>query len=434
MVLMASTLKGRLMCDAHLEKMLEVPSNHPSINTVELFLELKPIRAGDLIDLRDPVENPRKRQKRTQQQQQQQVKDDGVSEPRVVSGLWLEDDTMRVGLCFKDLDEMKKAVDWWSIKRQQKYLVREAEKDVYVFKCVRWGCKWSVSASRTEEEGGLFEITKCNGKHTCYPNSSQDFEVKFLEYEIERVVKAQPMLSTKELDKWWKEKFHYALDDVIEHCAEGFLQRAKEKALKRIYGGWDESFSFMPKLMSTLHSSNGLVVDWRYDLSLSFRSVFWAFSQSIKGFEHCRPVIVVDSKDLGGKYKMKLMIASGFDAVNQFFPLAFAVTREVTVDSWRWFLSRIREKVTQRKGLCLISSHHPDIVSVVNEPESQWQEPWAYHRLCLNNLGSRFCSVSLGYEYMELGFLVEEARLSSQKEEFDSNMKKIKEKNPEAWK
>lgn len=276
------------------------------------------------------MENPRKRQKRTQQEE---VKDE--DQAGVVSGLWIEDNAMRVGLCFKDLDEMKKAVDWWSIKKQKKcYVRREIEdKDVYVFECVRLGCKWAISAARMEEKDGIFEITKCSGPHSCYhkygrscyPESSDNFEVDLLEEEIERLVKVEPMLSIAELVKWWKAKFGYELTDTDQmDDAEGVLQKAKEKALKRVYGGWEQSFSFMPKLMSALHSSNGVVVDWQYDDSLSdhpdhalFRGVFWAFSQSIQGFQHCRPLIVVDTKDLGGKYKMKLMVASGFDAANE---------------------------------------------------------------------------------------------------------------------
>ncbi|CAH2048318.1 unnamed protein product, partial [Thlaspi arvense] len=174
-----------------------------------------------------PMENPgssSKRQKRTQQ-----VAVGEKTSP--VSGLWLEDNTVRVGLCFKGIDELKKAVDWWSIKRQKNCLVREIEKDL----------EW--------KKGGLFEITECSGPHTCYSDSSEDFEVEFLDYEIERVVRVHPTLSTAELDKWWKEKFDYALNQVMEHCSEAYLQDAKEKAIKRVFGDWDQSFRFMPKLI-----------------------------------------------------------------------------------------------------------------------------------------------------------------------------------------
>ncbi|KAG7600009.1 Zinc finger SWIM-type [Arabidopsis suecica] len=433
--------------DFSLEKMLEVPSNHPCINAVEFYLEAKPT-SNDPPPPAPMGINPQKRQKsrqhvvgKRQKTTQQEVGDSGSgSTPSPVSGLWLGDDTMRVGLCFKDIDEMKKAVDWWSIKRQKKCLVRETDKDMYVFECGRWQCKWSLCAARREEDG-LFEITKCSGPHTCRPKSPSlnDFDAERIAFEIERVVRVQPMLSIAQLEKWWKQKFGYALDAFEEvDDPQGVLEDAKVKAIKKVFGDWDQSFRFIPKLMSVLHSSNGLLVDWQYDSLPNpehayFRGVFWAFSQSIQGFQHCRPLIVVDTKNLGGKYKMKLMIASAFDAVNQYFPLAFAVTKEVSVDSWRWFLTRIREKVTQRQGICLISSPDPDILAVINEPGSQWKEPWAYHRFCLDHLCSKFCSVFPGFDY-NLHYLVSEAGSSSQKEKFDSNMKEIKEKNPEVWK
>ncbi|VVA93535.1 unnamed protein product [Arabis nemorensis] len=158
----------------------------------------------------------------------------------------------------------------------------------------------------------------------------------------------------------------------------------------------------------------------------SFCGVFWAFPQSIEGFPHCKPLIVVDSKDLNGKYPMKLMIASGFDADNCYFPLAFAFTKEVSSDSWRWFLSGI--KVTQRKELCLISSLDPDILAVINEPGSLWKEPWAYHRFCLDHLSSQFDDV---FQSSRLKSLMKQAGLAIQQDEFDFHMETIEKENPE---
>jgi len=177
-------------------------------------------------------------------------------------------------------------------------------------------------------------------------------------------------------------------------------------------------------------------VDWKYDLFpnpkfASFRGVFWAFSQSIEGFHHCRPLIIVDTKNLNCKYQWKLMIASAVDAADNFFLLAFAFTTELSTDSWRWFLSGIRERVTQRKGLCLISSPDPDLLAVINESGSQWQEPWAYNRFCLRHLLSQFSGIFRDY-YLE--DLVKRAGSTSQKEEFDSYMKDIEKKNSEARK
>ena len=390
---------------------------------------------------------PSKRQKTTQQERAVRCSNlKKVESPRLRSSLWLEDDGTRLpGLCFKDRDELKKAVDWRSIRGQHICAVRETGEDEFSFECIRWKCNWSIRAVRMEKHG-LFEITNCDGPDTCKQLGKSCpvyFDDKFLAYEIERVVSEHPTLTVAELHKWWNEKFGSEqtflthLDEEGEEVsdARGNLQDAKREAIKRLFGEWDQSFRFIPKLMSALHSSNGMIVDWQYDSlpnpqhAASFRSVFWAFSQSVQGFKHCRPLVVVDSKQLKGNYNMNLMIASGFDAANKIFPLAFAVTKEVSTDSWRWFLTRIREKVTQRKGLCLITRHHPDILAVVNE---QWKEPWAYHRFCLTHLSSQFSRLFPDQHLTEC--LVMKAGSSIQKGEFDSYMKEIKEKKPEGWK
>ena len=56
-----------------------------------------------------------------------------------------------------------------------------------------------------------------------------------------------------------------------------------------------------------------------------FQRVFWAFTPSIQGFTHCRPILSIDGTHLYGKYKRTLLIAIGCDGNNQLFPLAFAI-------------------------------------------------------------------------------------------------------------
>ncbi|KAF3539316.1 hypothetical protein F2Q69_00019374 [Brassica cretica] len=55
----------------------------------------------------------------------------GVLKP-CISSLWLDDHDLRVGLCFKDVDELKKAVDWYSINRQKECVVQETGEDEYL--------------------------------------------------------------------------------------------------------------------------------------------------------------------------------------------------------------------------------------------------------------------------------------------------------------
>ncbi|CAG7868099.1 unnamed protein product [Brassica rapa] len=418
-----------------LETMLEVPSKHPCIKNVELYLEVidHPGRSskrqrttGIAVKVEMDCSNGLSEEAAEVINLTGEKDSDSGGPDTCLSGLWLEDHDLRVGLCFRDVDEVKKAVDWCSIKGLHKCIVRETgTTGEFMSECIRWNCKWSLGAAKLEKHG-LFEIIKYTGPHTCRPIEPANFNSEFEADEIEPVVRVHPTLSFAELSKWWRTKTGYGLETKDARAA-------KEEAVKRVFGGdWDQSFEDLPKLMSAFRSSNGLLVDWRYDLFpnpkfASFSGVFWAFPQSIQGFQHCRPLIIVDTKELNGKYQLKLMIASGLDAANKCLPLAFAVTKEVSSDSWRWFLTNIREKVTQRKDLCLISSPHPDILAVINEPG---QSQWGYHRFCLKQFCSHFCREFPGYNGLKS--LLWRAGMTRHREKFENNIETIKKDNPEA--
>ena len=121
-----------------------------------------------------------------------------------------------------------------------------------------------------------------------------------------------------------------------------------------------------------------------------FQCVFWSFKPSIEGFEHCRPVLSIDDTHLYGKYKGTLLIALECDINNQLFSLAFSITEGENIDSWRWFLACIRNKVTQRMGICVISDRHPGIMAAISDPHLGWATPFAYHRICMRHLASNF--------------------------------------------
>ncbi|KAL0696846.1 hypothetical protein Bca4012_064026 [Brassica carinata] len=251
--------------------MLEVPSKNPCIKNVELYLEVidhpgrssKRQRTDIAVKLERDCTNARDcgdmTNKNSSSEEAAEVinltgDNEEVSDP-CLSGLWLEDHDLRVGLCFRDVDELKKAVHWCSIKGLQKSLVRETGTDEFMFECIRWDCKWSLGAAKLEKHS-LFEIVKYTGPHTCRPFEPENFDSQFEADEIEPVVRVHPTLSFAELSEWWRTKTSYGLETKD-------ARDAKEEAIKRVFGDCDQSFEDLPKLMSAFRSSNGLLVDWR---------------------------------------------------------------------------------------------------------------------------------------------------------------------------
>ncbi|KAG7548829.1 Zinc finger SWIM-type [Arabidopsis suecica] len=435
--------------ECSLETMLEVPSYHPCINNVELYLEVNPVSGpvSHQSPLADNVSSSanqatqkcslteatyvdadvnvtvRNNTLRTPQEhnnngliEYEQSTDAGNCGNVIFSSLWLEECELQVGMRFRDKDELAKAVRLYSNRRQRKYIAYEYTS---TFECRRQ-CGWALKVAKTESNG--FEIIEHTGPHSCKP---EDVSSDFLASEIEGLIKAQPSLSITELNKWVKDEFGYTVSGDI-------MWNAKKKAFTAISGDLNKSFSLLPKFMAALSSSNEMLVEWQHDhfpatKGASFHSVFWAFQQSIEGFPYCRPLILVDSVDLSGNYRGKMLVAVGLDAENRIFPLAFAIITEesLSAGTWRWFFRCIRKKVTQREGLCLITSPNPDIIAVVNEPECHW----AQHRVCLRHLCCKF------YEVFQNNLMTEyvyKAGSTSYKSRVDYYLKKLEKMNPEA--
>uniref|UniRef100_A0A803N029 TRASH domain-containing protein n=1 Tax=Chenopodium quinoa TaxID=63459 RepID=A0A803N029_CHEQI len=75
-----------------------------------------------------------------------------------------------------------------------------------------------------------------------------------------------------------------------------------------------------------------------------------------------------------------------------FLDLAFAIVEGETGDAWEWFMLCIRQFITQREGLCVISDRHASILKIMTALGNGWEEPHAHHRFCIRHLASDFNS------------------------------------------
>ncbi|KAL9666548.1 hypothetical protein QQ045_000882 [Rhodiola kirilowii] len=128
--------------------------------------------------------------------------------------------------------------------------------------------------------------------------------------------------------------------------------KVRQKAFVYLFGEWDESFTKLPAYMDVLKETNpGSIVYWDKSTldsgNASVNRVFWAFSPTINGFTHCRPVISIDATHLNGKWKWILMIVVALNAENEILPLAYALVESENIVSWKWFMTCIRNGVTQ---------------------------------------------------------------------------------------
>ena len=170
----------------------------------------------------------------------------------------------------------------------------------------------------------------------------------------------------------------------------------KHKALRHLFGDFSQSYTELPCLFLALEQANpGCVVIWKtFDSNMPnteiFQRVFWSFKPFIEGFKHYCPVLSIDGTHLYGKYKDMLMIAIGCDGNNQLFPLTFTITEGENIDSWGWFLACIRNRITQRTGICVISDRHLGIMAAMSDPHLGWTASSTYNKICMCHLATNF--------------------------------------------
>ena len=152
-------------------------------------------------------------------------------------------------------------------------------------------------------------------------------------------------------------------------------------------------------------------------------------SHLLKGSNIVVLVLNIDGTHLYGKYKDTFLIAIGCDKNNQLFPLAFIIIEGENIDSWGWFLACIRNRVTQRTGICVISDRHLGIMAAMSDPHLGWVAPSAYHRICMRHLASNFMT---RFKDKLFKNLVCRAALASTQHKFNKHMATIGRINYEA--
>ncbi|XP_070026599.1 protein FAR1-RELATED SEQUENCE 5-like [Nicotiana sylvestris] len=201
--------------------------------------------------------------------------------------------------------------------------------------------------------------------------------------------------------------------------------RAKEKALQFLRGNPSDSYSKLPKYFYILEEIyHGSVVKLKKTADDCFLYAFVALCTSISGWQHCRPVVVVDGTFLKSAYRGIMLIASTVDAAGTIFPLAYAVVDSENDASWKWFFEQFKEAYGERPSMCVVSDRHESILKATSVVY-----PGLAHYSCMwhiwTNIRSKFKKGHL--QLHELYFAT--AR-SYTMDEFNERILKIEEVDP----
>ncbi|XP_015973725.1 uncharacterized protein LOC107496914 [Arachis duranensis] len=304
---------------------------------------------------------------------------------------------LEIGLKFPNRETARLAVKNYNIRRSAEYKVVESDQTRYVCRCKQFGdqCRWMVQVAKTRSSR-FWEIRKYKGPHSCLASSmSQDhaqLDRNVICQHIFPMVHADATICVKVLQGSVESAYGYKVSyKKVWH--------AKQKAIARIYGDWDESYDQLRRYLNALQAFvPGTIVDLetrpyyvgnRLDReSVMFHQVFWSFPSCVEAFRHCKPLVSVDGTHLYGKYAGTLLMGIAQDGNNNILPVAFALVERENTDLWYFFLTNLRRHVATRPGVLLISDRHAAIKAALEREGCGWE----HNVYCVRHIASNFAT------------------------------------------
>ncbi|XP_030449875.2 uncharacterized protein LOC115672246 [Syzygium oleosum] len=262
----------------------------------------------------------------------------------------------------------KEAIVKYSIAEQMSVEFIRNTKEFVRAKCSQPNCSWKIYGALNRKSGS-FQIRSLQEEHTC----SIIFDNKrvtsvWLSKHFFNTIKAMPEIKSPQLKQLVKEQ-------VGVNVSRNQCKRAKQKVMSTLMGQYKEEYGqvwdYACECMLQNPSSRVYVEVIERplpDCGTKFNRFYVCFDACKRGFlVGCRKIVGLDGCFLKGLCKGELLAVVGRDANNQMFPIAWAIVKVETKDTWSWFLKNIMADLEITNGEAKLM-------------------PYAEHRMCARHI------------------------------------------------
>ncbi|XP_022881049.1 uncharacterized protein LOC111398367 [Olea europaea var. sylvestris] len=237
---------------------------------------------------------------------------------------------IKTGRVFRNKEIMKLSLSFYAIQNMFEYVVVLSDKKNYLVKCSYDECDWICRASRMARTE--LQATKALVSH-CIKYKYTSSRTLYTPNDICNDVLHTYGVSLNYVKAW----------------------RSWEETLKLIRGDPADSFNNIPRFFTMLqHTNPRTVTDLELDGHSRFKYCFMTLGASIRGWGHCRPIVVFDGTYLNGHYGGTLFTTCTQDANNSIYILTFGIEDNENDASWTWFFENLRKAYGYREGLCFV--------------------------------------------------------------------------------
>uniref|UniRef100_A0A1U7YEQ5 Uncharacterized protein LOC104244106 n=1 Tax=Nicotiana sylvestris TaxID=4096 RepID=A0A1U7YEQ5_NICSY len=210
------------------------------------------------------------------------------------------------GQVYKDKTTLKEVMENYAISQRFQFRIDRSNAVSYALLCISEDCGWRFKVSSINKLE-LFKVREFIDNHT------------------------------------------YPLKDKV------YEQRQASSSLR---GGM-----IRPKLINhkRKYIPKDIIDDVKSDLGVDV-SYMLAWRSKEKGFDHCRPTVVVDGSHLKSYYTGTFVSASTLDGAGHILPLAYGVIDSENDVSWTWFFEQFKIAYGDRENMCIVSDRKESII------------------------------------------------------------------------
>ncbi|XP_019255305.1 PREDICTED: uncharacterized protein LOC109233907 [Nicotiana attenuata] len=271
---------------------------------------------------------------------------------------------IEVGQVYKDKQTIVNAMKHYYVMNKFQFRVKRSSARSYCLVCVGDNCTWQFNSTNINESE-LFKVQKFNSLNTCSLMDNTHIQRKATAMVVGSMV----------MPKYTDPKTIYTPKDIqIDMLSDHGVNltympawRAKEKALEFLRGHPADSYSRLPSYLYILEKTYPrTVVNLKNTEDDCFLYAFVVLGTSIKGWEYCRPVVVVDGTFLKSTYRGMMLTASTMDATSSILPLAYAVVDSENDAAWNWFFKQFKDAYGEKPNMCVVSDRNESILKATS--------------------------------------------------------------------
>ncbi|XP_022959327.1 uncharacterized protein LOC111460335 isoform X2 [Cucurbita moschata] len=329
---------------------------------------------------------------------------------------------------FNSFNEFREALHKYSIAHGFAYRYKKNDSHRVTVKCKYQGCPWRIYASRLSTTQ-LICIKKMNTNHSCEGAAAKaGYRATrgWVGNIIKEKLKVSPNYKPKDIADDIKRDYGIQLN-------YSQAWRAKEIAREQLQGSYKEAYNQLPYFCENIKETNpGSVASFTTKEDSSFHRLFVSFHASIAGFQHCRPLLFLDSTPLNSKYQGVFLTATAVDGEDGIFPAAFAVVDAETEENWHWFLLELKSAVKTSEQITFVADFQYGLNKSLAEIFDK-----SYHSYCLRHLAEKLNNDLKGqFSHEARRFMINDfyaAAFASKLEDFQRCAESIKGISPDAY-